>query len=146
MRILFLEILFFNSVRQVIPVIRGNDTSGTPNINTNIMRKKRSADDEELFDSEFFKRPDAAKKTDRALRRVPDDVRQSRVLNKKLRLLRMFNLKEDESHEEKSHEKHKKHKKVVPRVSHPYHLGSKTNRKMSFVPKYGFISIISSLT
>ena len=129
--------LFFISVRQVIPVIRGNDTSGTPNLNPNIMRKKRSADDEELFDSEFFKRPEAAKKTDRALRRVPDDVRQSRVLNKKLRLLRMFNLKEEDKSEEKNHEKHKKHK-VVPRVSHPYHLGSKTNHKMSFVPKYDF--------
>ncbi|ESO11626.1 hypothetical protein HELRODRAFT_108901 [Helobdella robusta] len=166
-------------LRQVIPVIRSNDTKGTPNFDINYMgkRKKRSVqlgddedskdgddeivadedkknddddeDDDEDDDSyedaaanklgETYGRLHNARKTDRSVIKVPDHILQSRILNKKLRLLRMFNLKETTSYkkeESSSEEKVTKTTKVVPRVSHPYHLQSVTNKKIAFVPRF----------
>ena len=149
-------------MRQVIPVIRSNDTQGTPDFN--VGRNKRSADflagdldddddiedeeesekdgEEEEYYDDPYTRPERARKTDRALRKVPEHIQQSRILNKKLRFLRMLNLKEtkmvvdrNETHSANCTEKTKV--KIVPRVSHPYHIQDKTNRKIQFVPRWG---------
>lgn len=139
-------------MRQVIPVIRSNDTQGTPNFN--VGRKKRdtnlpdrdSSDNEDDQDDEddeekngeeaeyyddAYTRPERARKTDRALRKVPENIQQSRILNKKLRFLRMLELKETKVIAEGNETK----VKIVPRVSHPYHVQNKTNRKIQFVPR-----------
>lgn len=125
-------------LRQVIPVIRSNETQGTPDVPYNFAgRKKRSSDVEELVDPDigFFDRPEIAKRTDRAIRSIKPEVRQSRILNKRLRLLRMANLKEEDFLVEKDGTVRKK-RAVVPRVSHPFHLNLETNRKIAFVPRY----------
>ena len=152
-------------MRHVIPVIRGNDTEGTPDFDVDYKkRRKRSLfddddeneeedeDEEFLNDEEKFgidcKRPESARKTDRALLTVPDDVLQSRILNKRLRLLRLLNLKESEVEIDDpnylfplhgSHNKETSPKlivqKVVPRVSHYYHLQNITNRKIQYIPR-----------
>lgn len=132
----------FFPVRQVIPVIRSNETQGTPDVPYNFAgRKKRYTDADELVDPDigFFDRPEIARKTDRAVRRVKPEVRQSRILNKRLRLLRMANLRELDFMVEKDGKARKK-RSVVPRVSHPYYLNLETNRKIAFVPR--FVSVL----
>lgn len=157
-------------LRIVIPVIRSNSTEGTPNFEVNFYNKKRkrrsieneneeeeeveveeeeeeeedekedTRSDEEKYGNDF-KRSSRAQQTDRALRRVSEKVHQSRVLNKRLRLLRMLNLKETDLEDDDNHVfvpgvAHTPKKKVVPRVSYYYHLQDYTNRKMEFVPRY----------
>lgn len=77
-------------MRQVLPIIRGNDTVGTP---TNINRKKRELREAINQVKPENMRPDFAKRTDRAARSVVSD-RQSRILNQQRRFLRMIGLKE----------------------------------------------------
>lgn len=127
-------------VRQVIPVIRSNETQGTPDVPYNYAgRKKRSSDSEEFeADRGFFDRPLIARKTDRAARSVRADVQQTRVLNKKLRFFRMANLKEKETVTRTADGKERRKQTVVPRVSHPFHLEAETNRKIQYVPRWVF--------
>ena len=118
------------SVRQVIPIIRSNDTKGTPNIDYSI--HKRSVDDEEQQGGNptFFQQPEPARRTYRAAKRVRRDVLESRILEKKLRFLRSVGLREivDKAKERK--------KRVVPRVSYPVRIDAVTKKKISFVPRY----------
>ena len=119
-------------VRQVIPVIRGNDTAGTPfATNTNPRgRKKRATDGKEYPDGvnpEFFQQPEFVRKTNRAVKHVRKSVLRSRILNKKLRFLRAVGLME---------EKNRRKRAIVPRVSRPTVVNPTTNKKTSFVPRF----------
>lgn len=90
----------FSAVRQVIPIIRGNDTlsSGGGTV-TLAGRKRRSvtdADAEARFhgdkiDYDKWRRPEFARSTDRAAVKLREPL-QSRVLRKKQRFLRMVGL------------------------------------------------------
>ena len=118
------------SVRQVIPIIRSNETKGTPDID--FSRHKRSAEDEEQLggDPTFFRQPEHARRTYRAAKRVRKDVLRSRILEKRLRFLRAVGLREIE-------EKMAKRRKraVVPRVSYPVRIDQVSKKKISFVPR-----------
>jgi len=117
------------SVRQVIPIIRSNDTKGTPNIDYSI--HKRSVDDEEQQGGNptFFQQPEPARRTYRAAKRVRREVLESRILEKKLRFLRSVGLREiaDKAKDRK--------RRVVPRVSYPVRIDAVTKKKISFVPR-----------
>jgi len=123
--------VFVCSVRQVIPIIRSNETKGTPDID--FSRHKRSADDngEQSGDPKFVKQPERAQRTYRAAKRVQKDVLQSRILEKRLRFLRAVGLREIE---EKMTKRRKR--SVVPRVSHPVRIDPVSKKKVSFVPRY----------
>lgn len=117
------------SVRQVIPIIRSNETKGTPDID--FSRHKRSADDERQGgDPNFFKQPEHAQRTYRAAKRVRKSVLQSRILEKRLRFLRAAGLREIE---EKTAKRRKR--SVVPRVSYPVRIDQVSKKKISFVPR-----------
>lgn len=128
------------TVRQVIPVIRSNETQGTPDVPYDFAGRKKRSSDSKDFDTDlgFFDRPLIARKTDRAARSVRADVQQTRILNKKLRLLRMANLKEEETVSRTADGKVRRKRSVVPRVSHPFHLEAETNRKIQYVPRWVF--------
>jgi len=113
------------AVRQVIPIIRSNDTRGTPDIDYS--RHGRSAGDEDV--GAFFKQPEHAQRTYRAAKRVRKDVLESRILEKKLRFLRAVGLRELET-------KRKRRKRYVPRISYPVRIDQVTKKKVSFVPRY----------
>jgi hypothetical protein len=120
------------SVRQVIPIIRSNDTQGTPNINYNYGRKKRGTTEETYVgDPTIWEPPEHAKLTYRAARRVKKEVRESRILSKKLRFLRSVGLREIEAENEARRNK----RSIVPRVSYPFAINPETNKKVSFVPR-----------
>jgi len=123
-------------VRQVIPIIRSNDTKGTPDIDYSQHRRKRSADDElqNIGDPTLFRQPEHARNTYRAAKRVRKDVLQSRILEKKLRFLRAVGLREIEK---KSAGRRKR--AVVPRVSYPVRIDQVSKKKISFVPRYLFL-------
>ena len=118
------------SVRQVIPIIRSNETKGTPDID--FSEHKRSVDDEAQLggDPTFFKQPEHAQRTYRAAKRVRKDVLQSRVLEKRLRFLRAVGLREIEVKTAK-----RRKRAVVPRVSYPVHIDQVSQKKISFVPR-----------
>lgn len=119
------------TVRQVIPIIRSNDTQGTPNINF-AGRKKRSIDEDVYIgDPTLWEPPEHAKLTYRAARRVKKEVRESRILNKKMRFLRSVGLREIAEKEA-----NRKKRYIVPRVSYPFTMNPETNKKVSFVPRY----------
>ena len=119
------------SVRQVIPIIRSNDTKGTPDID--ISRKKRFADDEEKLGGNptFFQPTEDVLRTDRAAKRVRKDVLRSRILEKRLRFLRAVGLREVEEKRAKQRKR-----RVVPRVSYPVRIDEVSKKKISFVPRY----------
>jgi hypothetical protein len=119
-------------LRQVIPIIRGNSTSGTPNTgeNFNIMgRKKRSTDEQSSSDIDYSKweRPAYARRTDRAAKRIRKAPGQSSILNRKRRFLRLVNLKEEQSERNK--------RSIVPRTSYLQYLDLESNKKLPFVPR-----------
>jgi len=118
------------SVRQVIPIIRSNETKGTPDID--FSQHKRSIDDEAQLggDPSLFKQPEHAQRTYRAAKRVRKDVLQSRILEKRLRFLRTVGLREIE---EKAAKRRKR--AVVPRVSYPVRFDQVSKKKISFVPR-----------
>lgn len=116
-------------VRQVIPIIRSNDTKGTPDIDYSI--HKRSVDKQLGGNPTFFEQPEHARKTYRAAKRVRREVLESRILEKRLRFLRAVGLREIE----KKTTNHRK-RRVVPRVSYPVRIGQVTKKKVSFVPRY----------
>jgi len=121
------------TVRQVIPIIRSNDTQGTPsfvNMNSGLGRKKRSSDNY-VGDPTIWDPPEQAKVTYRAARRIKKEVRESWILNKKLRFLRSVGLREIEM--EKNAQRKKR--SLVPRVSYPFTINPETNKKVSFVPR-----------
>lgn len=98
-------------------------------------RKKRSFDYEKnLIDPEFefFDWPSIAKKTDRAAQTVKTDVLQSRILDKKLRFLRLVNLKEEETTLRTKDGKVRKRRAVVPRVSHTFYLDLKQITRFNY--------------
>ena len=155
----------------MIPVIRSNSTEGTPNFDVDYKKKRKrrsikdgssSVEEEEEEEDEDGEegegvetiqtdfgtdriRPERLRQTERAMREVPEEVHQSRVLNKKLRLLRLFNLKES-GVEMESVGVHGSTRsvvqKVVPRTSHHFHLQSLTNRKIQFVPRFVAIVLV----
>ena len=107
-------------MRQVLPIIRGNETMGTP---TNI-RKKREQEEAAIVKPEN-RRPDFVKRADRAARNVVS-TRQSRILNQQRRFLRMIGLKEEESSKGRSR------RTVVPRPEPKVD----TSRKSQYAPRY----------
>jgi len=119
-------------VRQVIPIIRSNDTKGTPDIDYS-HHKKRSVDDQEqnVGNPTFFEQPAHAQSTYRAAKRVRKDVLESRILEKRLRFLRAVGLREIEKNTAK-----RRKRRVVPRVSYPVRIDQVTKKKISFVPRY----------
>jgi len=121
--------IFMCSVRQVIPIIRSNDTKGTPDIDYSV--HKRSVDNEYVGDPTRFRQPEHARRTYRAAKRVRKDVLASRILEKRLRFLRAVGLREIE----KKTAKHRK-RSVVPRVSYPVRIDQVSQKKVSFVPRY----------
>lgn len=128
MSVIYFFCLSVCPVRQVIPIIRSNDTKGTPDIRT-----KRSADGEgeHLGNPTFFQVPEQALRTYRAAKRVRKDVLQSRILAKRLRFLRAVGLREIERKMAK-----RRKRAVVPRVSYPVRIDQVTKKKISFVPRY----------
>ena len=119
-------------VRQVIPIIRSNDTKGTPDIDYSI--HKRSVDDVEQNlggNPTFFQQPEHAQRTYRSVKRVRRDVLESRILEKRLRFLRAVGLREIEKKSAK-----RRKRRVVPRVSYPVRIDEVTKKKISFVPRY----------
>jgi hypothetical protein len=124
--------VFSFSVRQVIPIIRSNDTQGTPNINFGNGRKKRETVEETYVgDPTLWEPPDHAKATYRAARRVKKEVRESRILNKKMRFLRTVGLREIQE----ENEARRKKRSIVPRVSYPFTIDAESKKKISFVPR-----------
>jgi len=119
-----------SSVRQVIPIIRSNETKGTPDID--FAHTKRSADDElrDITSKSTFYQPEHARRTYRAAKRVRKDVLQSRILEKKLRFLRTVGLREIEKRADR------RKRSVVPRVSYPVRIDQVSKKKVSFVPRY----------
>jgi len=118
------------AVRQMIPVIRSNDTKGTPDIDYS--RHKRSADEvQNVGNPTFFEQPEHAKRTYRAAKRVRKDVLESQILEKRLRFLRAVGLREIEKKREK-----RKKRMVVPRVSYPVRIDQVSKKKISYVPRY----------
>jgi len=124
-------------LRQVIPIIRGNSTYGTPNVpnSFNTMgRKKRGVDgqmEEEYppgVDPTIWERPAFAKATDRASKKYYNLLQQSTILNRKQRFLRLVNLKEKEASRKK--------RSIVPRTSYPVRTDAETNRKLPFAPRH----------
>lgn len=73
------------TVRQVIPIIRSNDTSGTPDVNLS-GRKKRSIDEavDEPYvgDPTIWTPPEQARRTYRAAKRVRKEVSHFMVMSK----------------------------------------------------------------
>lgn len=117
-------------LRQMIPVIRSNDTKGTPDIDYS--RHKRSADEvQNVGNPTFFEQPEHAKRTYRAAKRVRKDVLESQILEKRLRFLRAVGLREIEKKREK-----RKKRMVVPRVSYPVRIDQVSKKKISYVPRY----------
>jgi len=116
-------------VRQVIPIIRSNDTKGTPDIDYSI--HKRSVDEQVGGNPTFFEQPEHARRTYRAAKRVRREVLQSRILEKRLRFLRAVGLREIEK---KAANRRKR--RVVPRISYPVRIDEVTKKKVSFVPRY----------
>ena len=120
-------------VRQVIPIIRSNDTKGTPDIDYSQHRRKRSADDAELQNDGspiFIQLPKRSRRTFRA-GPVRKAVLQSRILDKKLRFLRAAGLREIEKRRAD-----RKTREVVPRVSYPVRIDQASQKKVSYVPRY----------
>jgi len=120
-------------LRQVIPIIRGNSTSGTPDVGPNLNtmgRKKRSVDEKELtpeLDLKKWARPEFVRRTDRAAKRVRKSPGQSSILDRKKRFLRLVNLKEEGSRKKRS---------IVSRTSYPVMEDPETKKKVSIVPRY----------
>ena len=107
-------LLFSSTVRQVIPVIQGNSTglqtsSGVTTLAGKKKRKKRDTSDADKLarihgdglDYDMWRRPEAYRATDRA-RRSPVEPLESRILNKKRRMLRLMGLQEVETREKRS--------------------------------------------
>ena len=108
----------FIPVRQVIPIIRGNDTQLTGSaVNTLAGKKKRDVSDADplarihgdKIDYDKWRRPEFARSTDRAAR-SPKEPLESRILSKQARYLRLVGLKEVEMEEGRV-----KRKAFVPR-------------------------------
>lgn len=120
-------------MRQVIPIIRSNDTKGTPDIDYSQHRRKRSADDVELQNDGspiHIQLPSRARRTYRT-GPVRKAVLQSRILDKKLRFLRAAGLREIEKRRVDQ-----KMREVIPRVSYPVQIDQVSQKKVSYVPRY----------
>jgi len=118
--------LYVCAVRQVIPIIRSNDTKGTPDIDYGI--HKRSV--ENVGDPTLYQQPEHARRTYRAAKRVRKDVLESRILEKRLRFLRAVGLRELQKVTKR------RKRSVVPRVSYPVRVDQVSKKKISFVPRY----------
>ena len=99
----------------MIPVISGNGTRfQTSNTVTTLAGKKKKRDVGSKVDNNLYRRPDFARRTDRAAA-VPSEPLASRILKKKQRFLRLAGLREVEKLIQSAGGEEVKKRSIVPR-------------------------------